>query len=982
MRYLSLPSIFPARSGQTRKISPLKTLLLLCAVTFMDNATASAAIDLNDALIELGARYDISIVFNYDSVSKIQVMPADPELPFEQQLVGLLNGTGLTYHYEDARIIYINAVTLKEADKASSKMPTGELPLEEILVTGYRASLLRSIEHKRNADSIIDSVSSEDLGKYPDQNVAESLQRLTGVSVDRSRGEGQFITVRGFGPQFNTVLYSGRVIASENQGREFSFDVLAAEAISGADVYKSTTARIPTGGIGATIDLAIPKPLDYKGSKSVYRIEAEYDNLANTHSPHLYALTSYSNDSWGLLASVNYRNAEYRVDRAVTQGWLLEDLSYVPLKEGDGDFTQVRMPRNFDLRLETGERKRLGGTVVIEWKPEENLHITLDGLLSDYRISSKIYSQANWTQNGNEEFGWARVNEHNTLTGYSYKEGRAEPTDIVATSQNRPTSTEQVGLNVHWNPLEKLDFSADYSWSESSNNNGGNNYFVVSGFPNARPGYFADEDAQYPKIILENTPQLEDAKSHLVIFEGNDNNDLSRQLRLDAKYLLDGDLLKSIELGLLSLSRTKSQVSYKTPNNIGSDFIGYKVSLPKELFSPIHLTRFLGKDVSGPWYKFNPYDLSRYLWNLHSPLGAEATSGFAPVLQPFDSWEVNESPREIYFQVNGKTEMMGLPITGNLGARYAETQLETLGNQQQLLGVEENPNDSTSLNLKLSDAMRVEDQRRYSNFLPLANLKVGLTDSQNIELGYSKTLTRPSFRFLTPGLNGYVGRVGAAQAWGGNLDLKPYRSSNIDLAWSSYLDKSNFIGVNYFRKSISDFVRSITRTESIISGPLGKFYVTRPENSEQYKVEGVETNAAIGINNGLGFIVNYTWVAEGYDQQDVDFSSSKAPFEGLSDSYNVILYFENSRWQTRLSYNFRYPFLARSVGEQSQPEMVEGYGQLDFSADYKVSEHLSVNFDAVNMTQQKHRSYSIFKERLLEYSDTGARFSVGLKGSF
>jgi len=948
----------------------------------MSCAFANASVALNDALIELGHRHKISIVFNYDQVNTIQVNKPDEDLSFDESLTNLLSGTGLTYHYESDQIIYVNAVPAGEREKAHLQVAYVNQELDEILVTGYRGSLQRSLERKRNADSIVESVSSEDLGKYPDQNVAESLQRLTGVSVDRSRGEGQFVTVRGFGPQFNTVLYAGRVIASENQGREFSFDVLAAEAISGADVYKSTTAKMPTGGIGATIDLQIPKPLAYKGVKGVYRVEGEYDNLADTISPHLYGLASYSEDTWGALVSVNYRDAEYRVDRAVTQGWFLDDLSYVPDKKGAGDFAHARVPRNFDLRLETGERKRLGGTLVVEWKPQENFHLTVDGLVSDYSISSKIYSQANWTQNGNQAFGQVELNKNNTLIGYSYKKGLSEPTDIVATSQNRPTETKEIGVNLQWSPLDELEFRADYAYSESFNDNGGNNYFVVAGFPNARPQYIGGDRLAYPKVVLENAPELSAARSHLVIFEGDDTRDSINQLRLDFKYSLDGDFLTSVELGLMSLSRTKSQSSYKTPGDAGIDFIGYKVPLPETMFKPILIPQFLGKSASGPWYKFDPHKIADYLWSQSATGSSGGQGGFSPVNQPFDTWTVREDPREIYLQLNGQGELSGIPFTGNLGLRYADTQIGTLGNQQQLLSVKENANDPTSLDLSLSDAMRVENQHRYSNLSPLANLKFNLTDSQNLEFGLSKTLTRPTFKFLTPGLNSYVGRVGAAQAWGGNLDLQPYKSTNIDLAWSDYLDKNNFIGVNYFHKSISDFVRSITRVESVLSGPLGQFYVTRPENSEQYKVEGIEANAAIGFTNGFGFIANYTWVAEGYSQREVDFTNSKAPFEGLSDSYNVILYFENSRWQTRLSYNFRLPFLARSVGEQSQPEMVEGYGQLDFSADYKLSKNISINLDAVNLTQEKRRSYSVFKERLLEYTDSGARYSFGIKGTF
>ncbi|MEG1029695.1 MAG: TonB-dependent receptor plug domain-containing protein, partial [Brevundimonas sp.] len=134
--------------------------------------------------------------------------------------------------------------------------------VDEIVVTGIRASQQQSINIKRNAVGVVDSIASEDLGKLPDQNVAESLQRIPGVTIDRNRGEGRFVTVRGFGPKFNAVTVNGRTLATDNNGREFSFDVLPSEIISGADVYKSPQANINGASIGATINVRTLRPLD------------------------------------------------------------------------------------------------------------------------------------------------------------------------------------------------------------------------------------------------------------------------------------------------------------------------------------------------------------------------------------------------------------------------------------------------------------------------------------------------------------------------------------------------------------------------------------------------------------------------------------------------------------------------------------------------------------------------------------------------
>ena len=162
------------------------------------------------------------------------------------------------------------AASNSETDPAS--------PAGEIVVTGTRASLNRSLDLKKQTIGIVDSISAEDIGKFPDQNVAESLQHIPGVSIDRSGGEGHTITVRGFGPQFNTVLLNGRLLATENPGREFSFDILPSELISAAEVYKSSTADQQDGGIGSTVILRTARPLDHPGFHASVSGAAKFDS--------------------------------------------------------------------------------------------------------------------------------------------------------------------------------------------------------------------------------------------------------------------------------------------------------------------------------------------------------------------------------------------------------------------------------------------------------------------------------------------------------------------------------------------------------------------------------------------------------------------------------------------------------------------------------------------------------------------------------
>jgi iron complex outermembrane recepter protein len=172
---------------------------------------------------------------------------------------------------------------------------SAQAPVEEVVVTGTRASLSRALDLKKDTLGVVDSIAAEDIGKFPDQNVAESLQRIAGVSIDRTAGEGRFVTVRGFGPEFNNVLFNGRLLATENDGREFSFDILAPELISSAEVYKSSSAEFQEGGIGSTIQLRTARPLDFQGFHAAGSAAAKYDGGSEETTPTMSGLISMTN---------------------------------------------------------------------------------------------------------------------------------------------------------------------------------------------------------------------------------------------------------------------------------------------------------------------------------------------------------------------------------------------------------------------------------------------------------------------------------------------------------------------------------------------------------------------------------------------------------------------------------------------------------------------------------------------------------------
>ena len=201
--------------------------------------------------------------------------------------------------------------------------------IEVITVTGIHASMVKSMDIKKSSDGIVDAIVAEDIGKFPDQNVAESLQRISGVAIDRDGGEGQLISVRGLGPEFNAVLVNGRTMSTVSGGRAFSFDTLAAELISGAEVHKTQSAKLQDGSIGATINITTHRPLDIGEFKAIASVKNTYDKLSDSNNPTFSGLISntFDDGKFGVLASLAYSDKDSRSDIAQTWGYLREDLN-------------------------------------------------------------------------------------------------------------------------------------------------------------------------------------------------------------------------------------------------------------------------------------------------------------------------------------------------------------------------------------------------------------------------------------------------------------------------------------------------------------------------------------------------------------------------------------------------------------------------------------------------------------------------------
>ena len=372
----------------------------------------------------------------------------------EQGIASLLEDTGLVASFETDGVVTIKRISIRDTvivDKTLLQelvdlfmgkgddivtFPEEPLHMELIEVRGIRGSMDWALDIKQESIGVSESIQSEEIGKFPDLNLAESLQRITGVSIDRSEGEGQFVTVRGLGPQFNTVLSNGRRLATDNQGREFSFDTIASELVTSVSVDKTFSASQPSGGIGSIINIKTARPMASREFKVAGSVKATFDTNSQKTTPQGTVFFSNSNDQLGWLVSLSKQTREARINEVQIDGWLLN--TDVPQEQISTSADNIFVPRNYDQRVRFDQRTRSGGTLVLQYKATADLEINLDYLRSDFNVKTNSTSLGHWFTSSNLED--VVTDENGTAIAFSQNVGEA--TDFHARTFDRPSKLQ------------------------------------------------------------------------------------------------------------------------------------------------------------------------------------------------------------------------------------------------------------------------------------------------------------------------------------------------------------------------------------------------------------------------------------------------------------------------------------------------------------------------------------------------------------
>ncbi len=883
---------------------------------------------------------------------------------------------------------------------------------EIIQVTGIRSSLNKSAAIKRDASGVVDAISAEDIGKFPDTNLAESLQRITGVSIDRTNGEGNQVTVRGFGPSFNLVTLNGRQMPRSSSllddgiPRNFNFREISAESVSGVEVHKSGKAHVYSGGIGSTINVTTARPFDHPGFKAVASAKAVMDTSnkdGRDITPELFAMVSNNMDGvFGISLSLSHAERDSGKERAgadMNWGNGSNNVNTSAIDTSKNPTKKVWAPFTSSVDVSNTERTRQNGQLVLQFAPTDDLVATLDYTLTRFEQKTQMNRMSLWFDSPT-----GTADSNGTLTN-AVQTG--DELNFWAWDYFEKTEGDSLGLNLEWHATDSLKFTFDAHDSTSESNPDGTNSENLANLAN--PGklvdYTVDFSGEIPGITIDDSALAGGAfnKDNIIpdLFQtrGFQIKNNIKQYNLQGEWELDAGALSKVNFGV-------SNTTYAVDTKQFGTF-AFVTDLD---ISGLDLTF---KSTSGMLDAFSANgnifpQIPRYQASQFIELTKDQDLFFqvAPTLNG-----IEEKTNAAFVSADFNLAAGNMDVSINTGLRYEQTDVTAYSVQEgitalQYFHVEE-------LKAVLDGKPVAQNlEGDYDALLPNIDVKVDLTDELVARASYSKTITRSDIASMFPSTNLIAPRPGGPyNASQGNPNLLPFESDNIDLSLEYYYGDASYISVGYFVKDVDNFIGSSLEKRTINnvdgnpltdpsvnpapgcpdsdiptpacfgdeSDPVITWDVTTNGNMAKAKVDGWELNVQhMFAQSGFGAIANYTLVDADVAYNPFNLESQMA-LEGLSDSANLVAFYDDNGIQARIAYNWRDEFLKRGG---ANPIHVEAYGQIDANASYEINDNISVFVEALNITDEGTRSYERFPEQVLSAEQFGPRFNLGVRASF
>lgn len=890
--------------------------------------------------------------------------------------------------------------------------------IEEIQVTGQRASILSAQDIKRDADQIVDSIVASDIGKLPDRSITEALQRVPGVTVTRYdnmgdpehfAGEGAGVAVRGLS-QVRSEL-NGRDVFSANGGRSLSFDDVPAELMAGVDTYKSPTAAMIEGGLGGVVNLRTRMPFDNDGQVFSATAKGNYGDQIEEANGEYSALFS---DRWetevgefGFLINLSTSDLSSRADNIYTR-------AYFPREDIEGGET-VWVSRGADWRRNDYQRERDGQYIALQFAPGDDLEFYATAFRSRHEQrwdEAAFFSDALDINSITKADDWVYDNSgalvSGTLSGKiaDVSDGPwvGMPFGTSTRYSTNVSETTDFSAGFNWNASDRLAIAGDLQRVESSSSTDDYTLGLV-----AFPESIRVEDMNGTPSIYTDGNFLADATNYsygqmMAIL--NDNEGESTAARLDVEYDFEESLVRSVKAGARFSEKTSTN---REANNWSARYQPWTAWLyPYPAADRNDLVSFSYGDfqrgnVNVPSSAFLiDSSLLRDFRGSTDRIVANSGGCCAPdwnAMDLTDPSRINtqeETTQAVYAQANFALDDLAMPVDGNVGVRYVRTENIADGhfniNQSTVtVGSPEDGNERTILLLP-SDSYDFPAKHKYEHVLPSLNLRMQASEELTFRLAASKAIWRPEFWQLKAQMN-----LSAAIREGVQLDgdsdqytyeslqddivyslstgetnpyLEPMTANQLDLSAEWYFDNNGGMAhLSLFHKDISDYFTTVVEETQIQGFDVVS---TWTGNDGEATIQGAEIGATKFFDflpepwDGLGIQANYTYIdssLKGPEGTNTDGSGyGDLPAEGISkNAYNLVGMYEKYDFYARLAWNWRSEYLV-AVGPNGWNDAGAGwrlpiynddYGQLDLSMGYNITDNMSVNFEAANITKEE-----------------------------
>ncbi len=867
--------------------------------------------------------------------------------------------------------------------------------LSGVVVSPLRGSLQSAQSIKRDSRMVVDSIVAEDIGKLPDNSVADALQRITGVQVAQGfQGETSSVVIRGL-PNVITTL-NGREMDS-GVGRAFAFQNLPATAVKTIKVYKSSEASLPDGGIAGVVDMQLYRPFDFDGAKLAATYTQTHSKYGGHYDPNVSVLMS---DRWktdhgefGALVNASFMTQHYQYNAV----WgdvpvMAKDANGDPLRTADGNL--VAIPNALGADYNIGYRKRPELNFALEWKPNENTEIYAEGL---YDWVSDEYSQPFYfTGAGNSGVPASNLNitDHcypNQLTGSPYQgqaicdaNGGSWNGDIyTATSTQAHTQRghdRQHAIGVKWHG-DRLQLSSDLSYNQSSFND---NTFIIDTFLkgpiNVSWGGVSDNHQNW---ALGGNPQLDPNNYYLNGLFQTWHTERGKQYawRGDGTFNFDGDFFQYLDFGLRYSDHKAEyvgsvEISTPPPGGAGTGNIAANPNpanqvsavLPGSFFCSMPTTSAIPTTWLTGCYNYltSHADALRNFYGLPSGRAAENPGRF---------FNIDEKSMAGYAQLGYGNELFGMPFDGLVGFR-----MERIKRGLDAYSFDASTSIYSPLSVSTSEPV----------YLPNLSFNLHLTDALQLRLVGAKTVTYPGFGQLNPSLSlnpGTINRDGVASS--GNPNLSPIKSNNYDASLEWYFAPAGYVSGGVFYRDIDGYIQNYV-TDVTING--GAYHLSSPQSSGSGHLDGAEVayqqffDFLPGALSGLGLQLNYTYI-EGSTRspQFIGGPSVVSPLQNVSkNNYNAVLMYEKYGVSARLAYNYR----SRFIDGFNQPNVAGVYdevkpaNQLDFSLGYDINPNATVVLTATNLLGEDLHQFwgdGNTRPRDIRYQDRTVGLGIRLK---